>query len=273
MSVIQIVKDNPIPVGIGVVILIVIISASRSGGGGGGTGNAANYLASQKLAAESNNSLAAINAQVEVAKGVQSVEKSKIAESAAATRAQIAAQMFQTSTVTGAQVSMNSSNNLIKQTQLGFANKENMQQLSNMLDIEKMSIGAKVDMNRDTLNAAQKAIETDVNFKLAAIAPTSWARASEIQNMSWAESNKITASGNAALNLLNSQQAFQEKSMPAVMAHQTEIARINSTGQLELAKAAMAAQMTKAEAEASASKNKSGMGWVSTIGSLISSFF
>lgn len=285
MSVMQIVKDNPIPVGIGVVVLILLISASRSsGGGGGGQANAANYLASQKLAADSNNSLAALNAQVEIAKGAQSVERTKVQESAAAARANVAASMFQTTTMAGAQVGMNNSNNMVKQIQLGFANKQNLQALSNTMETEKAVINAKVMMTREGLAANQKAIETDNNFRLNSIAPLAWAEASRIQNLAWANESAVKTQSNAdlakvskvgelAMNMQNSAQWFQEKSMPMAMAHEQEMARINTTGKTDLARIMNAAEMTDAETRQSKMKRDDNREWVKSIASIIGSFF
>lgn len=235
MNVMAIIKEHPVPVGIGVVVILLLIISSRNSSSSSGSG-AASYLQAQQIATSSNTQMAAINSQASIALGAQSVDRYKIAESAAIERTNIVGNIFATMTGTNAQVTMNNSNNLFKSLQSGYAHAENMDQLDKNFIVQQQAISGNIKMFGDKLSADQTALVTNVN---------------------------------ATLNALGQTQAYTERNMPTLLQHSENMAKIAGSNQLAI----VTRQTEAANTSADASKNKSDWGIVSDIGKIVLSLF
>lgn len=260
-NIIEVAKKHPVPIGIGVVVLLVLVMSSRSSAASSGS-NAGAYLQAQKIAADSNGQIAALNSQTAVALGAQSVEKMSIEEQAASIRANGAMSLFSSLAGVNAQVAMNGSNNAAKTVVASFANKETMTKLENDFAIQQQTIGANIKMNGDKLQAAKQMLESDNNFKLAAIGATTQG-----------DIAKIGALSAADLASQDKQNAFTLTTMPSIFAHAETMAKITGQNAAQIANINMHAANTTADANARATNAKTSQSWVSSIASVIGSFF
>jgi hypothetical protein len=267
-NIIEVAKKHPVPIGIGVVVLLVLVMSSRSSAASSGS-NAGAYLQAQQIAASSNGQIAALNSQTAVALGAQSVEKMSIQEQAASIRANGAMSLFASLAGVNAQVAMNDSNNAAKTVVASFANKQAMTQLDNDYMIQQQAIGANIKMNGDKLAAAKSMLESDNNFKLAAIGATTQG-----------DIAKIGAISEADLKSQNQQNAFTLTTMPSIFAHAESMAKITGqnaaniyTIQGKTATDIAGLQTQAARTQAQAAKNESDWGIVGNIAKTIFSFF
>lgn len=267
-NIIEVAKKHPVPIGIGVVVLLVLVMSSRGSAASSGS-NAGAYLQAQKIAADSNGQIAALNSQLSLGLGAQSVEKMSIQEQAASIRANGAMSLFASLAGVNAQVAMNDSNNAAKTVVASFANKQAMTQLENDYSIQQQTIGANIKMNGDKLASAKAMLESDNNFKLAAIGATTQG-----------DIAKINAISEADLKSQNQQNAFTLTTMPSIFAHAESMAKITGqnaaniyTIQGKTATDIASLQTQAARTQAQGQKNKSDWGIVTDIGKIVASFF
>lgn len=267
-NIIEVAKKHPVPIGIGVVVLLVLVMSSRGSAASSGS-NAGAYLQAQQIAANSNGQIAALNSQVSLGLGAQSVEKMSIQEQAATIRANGAMSLFASLAGVNAQVAMNDSNNAAKTVVASFANKQAMTQLDNDYMIQQQTIGANIKMNGDKLAAAKSMLESDNNFKLSAIGATTQGDIAKIGAISAAE-----------LASQDKQNAFTLTTMPSIFAHAESMAKITGQNAVNLytvqgktATDIAGIQTEAARTTAQAGKNKSDWGIVSGIASTVASFF
>lgn len=299
MSIIAIVKEHPVPIGLGVVVILLLMmsrgGSSTTSNSGSSSANVGAFLQSQSIAAQSNAQISALNSQSQIALGLQSVDRFKTAEDAATARMGIVASIFNTQATTGAQLSLNNQNNLVKSQQSMFANKENLALIDSNMQVSKDTIAANIRMNGDKLNASQKAIESDNNFKLAYLGKQTEGSLAGLQiaggqakdlavlNQTTQLSllnatgvnqvNSINASGNVAQTLLGMNLDYTNKNLPAMLNHAERVAAINGQSAMALAQIQTSVANTNAQTAQDASKNASAMGWLSTIGNLVGKYF
>lgn len=267
-NVITIVKQHPVPIGIGVVVVLLLLMSRGSSAASSGS-NVSAYLQAQKIAADSNGQIAALNSQSSVALGAQSVEKMSIQEQAANQRAGLASSLFATLAGVNAQVSMNSNNNAAQTVVASFANQQNMAKISNDFAVQQSTIGANIKINGDKLAAAKDMLESDNNFKLAAIGATSQGDIATIGALSAAD-----------LASQDKQNAFTLTTMPSLLQHAETMAKITGQNAVNLytiqgktATDIAGLQTDAARTAAQGQKNKSDWGIVSGIASTVASFF
>jgi len=242
-KIIEFVKANPIPVGIGVVVLILIISSR----GGGVSSDGAEAAASYNAAAAQ---IAGINAQTSVALGSQSIEKTKIAESAALQRTQTAATVFTALANVNATQAMNDSNNVFKSIYANIESSTARFALEKKSETELAAINAGVRMNVDKLNAELTKAKNDNNFRL-----------SEIGALTQGNLQLIQATGTEQRLTMGQQNAFVAANLPTFMQHEENIAKIQGTTAENIARI----QTQPAQTAAQGQKNKNDWGIVTDV--------
>lgn len=262
MDVIAVVKEHPIPVVIGVVIVILIISRSGGTVSNGSVNSGSLALQSQQLAVQSNTQIAGINSQTAVSLGAQATERYKAGESAATTRAGIAASLVNTSIGALSQQALDDSANNLKIVQATFARAINNDNLAADSLNKQNAINANVQMNVNDIQGQIIRQNSDNNFKL-----------SQIGAATGGSLTLLNAQGQIQKDLLGMNLSFTGANLPTILQHQENIAAINGNNAVKLATVNTQASVINANAAADASQTKSDQSWVSTIGNIVGSFF
>lgn len=247
-KIIEAVKAHPVPIVAGVVILLLLMNRGSAASNGSSAGA---YLQAQSIAAGTNVQIASLNTQAGVAFGAQSVEKYSIAEKAATDRAGIVASLFSTVTGVNAQLAAASGENTVKTVVASMTHKENMQSIADKFATDQNTIAANIQINGDKLSAAQKALETDNNFKL----------------------KQIGEQTNGVLAMMGKQQDFQLQTLPMALQHEETMAKITGQNALNIVNVTSHAQNTVADANARATNAKTTQGWIGSIANIIGSLF
>lgn len=262
MDVIAIAKEHPVPVGIGVLVIVLLLMRS-------GSSQPSSASVSNAAAYQAQSQLTSINAGTSVALGAQSVDRAKIAEDAATTRAGVMAGLFSTLAGLSAQTTLKGQDNTLKIVQSSFSSADNQKQLDNQLALGTATVNANVRMNSDKLAAEHSNLIDDNNFKL-----------SQIGLQTQGSIAMIGAGKDAQLALAAQNNAFTASTMPSIFAQQALLAGMGYKSASDLAtitgqNATNIAQIQvgPSQTAAQAGKNKSDWGIVTDIGKIIGSFF
>lgn len=260
MDIIAVIKAHPIPIGIGVVILLLLI---RSGGATKTTNSGSSVaLQSQQLAVQSNSQIAGINSATSIALGAQSVERYRIGESDALARTQTAASVISTMMGATLQRDLTDSAAMNKVVLAGVARSTNSDNIAASLQSQNAEINSKIRINSDTLAAQISRNNSDNNFKLA-----------QIGQQTQGSLAIISGVGTQAQIMADKNNAYAASTLPSLMAHAEAMATITGQNAFQIVQQQTKAANTTADANANAVNTKSDQSWISSIASVIGSFF